>query len=288
MPVKFTNNKQVVRDLQCEAIRKECASRLGYLNYFGLTSPDMKDAKDWNPLFSSFQVVERGEEGLEWRDQHDLLLSAAISGLSTKLSLLRGEMDQIAIDGYDVHGNAVNYPFDVVSLDYSGGLFYQAEAGLPRLKSIEEIIDRQSDFANKWLLFISLRVVGQSSGEVLKTLQNVRTELLRYGTDADKLHQALLNANLEEARLKVYVPFFINQIACRNRFRTSTLKTIMYTGNRGARMMNFRFALSPDPGTVAPRFPQERLVQVINSPILDIKKGKIAETTLGIPRLKKP
>jgi hypothetical protein len=288
MPLKFTRNKQVVRDLQCDLIRRAFEQRLGHLKYFGLSSPDMKDVRDWAPLFAEFHVVERGQEGKEWLDQHDLLVTAALTGLSGKTRLLRGDIDTIALVGKDTCGVPVAYPFDVISLDYSGGLFYRTAGEIPRLKAIERVIEEQGKRQREWLLFVSLRLDQPFNGEVKRTLENIRTELRRYGANADVVVQAILVHPREQIRLKVYVPYFVNQVASGARLRSQTEKPVMYMGNNRAPMMNFMFRLRPDARTVAPRFPQERLSQIINSPLREIKSGKINEVTLGLPKLLAP
>ena len=267
MPLKFTRNKQVVRDLQFDLIRRVFEQRLGHLKYFGLSSPDMKTFRDWAPLFAEFHVVERGQEGKEWLDQHDLLVTAALTNLSGKTKLLRGDIDTIALVGKDACGVPVAYPFDVISLDYSGGLFYRTGGEIPRLKAIERLIEEQGKRQREWLLFISLRLDQPFNGEVKRTLENIRTELRRYGANADVVVQAILDHEREQIRLKVYVPYFVNQVACRARLRCQTEKPVTYAGNNRAPMMNFMFHLRPDPRTVAPRFPQEHLARIVNMPL---------------------
>ncbi len=285
MVVKFTRNKQVVRDLQCELIRKRLGERLGYLRYFGLSSPAMKDVRDWAPLFSGFQLVERGAEGEEWHDQHELLVNAALSGLAKKVRLLRGDIDVIICDGQDSYGVPMEYPVDVASLDYSGGLLYRDDGEIPRLRAIEKLIEDQARFRVGWLLFISMRLDPPLNGEVKYTLANIRTELNRWGASADDVIKAALDHPRDEIRFKIYLPYFVNRVSAPERFRCHTEKPMFYEGNRGARMMNFQFYLQPDPRTVAPRFPQERLVQILNAPLIEIKGGKICQTTLGLPKL---
>ena len=289
MAVKFTQNKQVVRDLQYEQIKEHLGRRVGHLRYFGLSSPGMKDVLDWQPLFSEFYVVERGEENSEWRDQHELLLTASLAGISRKVVLLRGDIDAIVIEGQDRFGARVNYPFDVVSLDYSGGLFYRNRGGdMPRLRAIEHVVTEQAALDREWLFFVSVRLDRPHDGEVRRTLENIRTELNRYGASADDLVDRLLRHEREEVRYKIYVPYFVNQVAAKCRLRCETAKTIIYCGNRGVAMMNFQFVIQRDERTLAPRFPQERLVQIINSPFREIKEGKVRQATLGLPKLLPP
>jgi len=289
MAVKFSRNKQVVRDLQCESIRKHLRSRLGYLRYFGLSSPGMKDVRDWTSLFSEFHVVERGRQGIEHEEQHELLVTAALHGLSRKVILLRGDIDEAILSGKDCFDNRVAYPFDVVSLDYSGGILYRDKHNrIPRLQAVERLIGEQASHASAWLLFLSLRLDEPLDGEVKRALEHIRTELRRYGSNADKVIGAVLNHDRDEVRLKIYIPYFVNQVAAKHRSRCQTDKTIIYEGNRSAKMMNFRFWLRPETHAVAPRFPQERLVQIINSPFLEIRAGRVRQCRLHLPKLRIP
>ncbi len=287
MVVQFSENKQAVRDLQAQEIAQRFEAQFGHLRYLGLSSPGMKDVRDWAAFFSRFDVVERGQEGAEWKDQHELLLTAARCGLSAKVKLLRGDIDNIIRAGGDLYGTSLEYPYDVVTLDYSGGLLYRNSCGeIRRLIAIEQLIAAQGAASARWLLFISVRVDDPLNGEVKRTLQNIRTELNRYGAEADAFMDAVNDHERDEVRYKIYVPYFVNQVAARVHSRCVTAKTIIYEGNNGAQMMNFRFYIRPDERTTAPRWPQERLVQIMNSPFVEIREGEVAEVTLGLPKLR--
>ncbi|GAI39499.1 unnamed protein product, partial [marine sediment metagenome] len=264
---RFTKNKQVVRDLQSQAIQKYLKNRLGALRYFGLPSDEMKDIIDWRPFFSEFVSVERGIEPDAWERQHILMLSAFKRDVLSKVTLLRGDIDRIILDGKDVHGNVPNYPFDVVTLDYSGGLLYRDQKGKQyRLDAIRELIRRQAQHNINYLLFISSNLDHCKDAEVQGTIQNLKTELLRYGTNAKEVIDAYMNHQCDEARLKIYISYFINQVAAGTNYNCETEHAVFYLGNQDTRMMNFRFWLKYDPRTTAPRYPRESLAQMINSP----------------------
>ena len=114
---RFTRNKQVVRDIQCELIGKRFKTRVGTLRYFGLSSDEMEDVELWDPLFKEFVTVERGDKSSPWRAQHDLIVRAFQIGVLPKTTLLRGDIDRIVLNGRDDDNNVLVYPFDVVSLD---------------------------------------------------------------------------------------------------------------------------------------------------------------------------
>jgi hypothetical protein len=286
---RFTKNKQEVRDLQRQVIQKYLKDRLGAIRYFGLPSDEMKDIIDWRPFFSEFAAVERGIGPDTWERQHLLMLSAFKADVLLKLTLLRGDIDRIILDGKDDRGNIPNYPFDVVTLDYSGGLLYRDQQGKQyRLDAVRELVHQQAHHKANYLLFISTNLDHCKDLEIRRTLNNIKTELLRYGTNAEDVIGAYMNHEYDEARLKIYVSHFVNQVAAGVNYNCETEHTIFYLGNQDTRMMNFRFWLQHDPRTTAPRFPRESLVQIINSPMIEVKDGKQILTSLGLPKLRRP
>lgn len=288
-PSRFTKNKQVVRDLQCQNIVQHFNDRLGNLRYFGLCSPEMKDVLDWAPLFASITAVERGVSGEEYRDQHQLLLTAARERILGKLTLLRGDIDAVLLSGQDDFGKPIAFPYDVISLDYSGGLFYKEnKEEFKRLKAIQASIERQAACNFPCLLFISCNLDAIDEGEVKHTIENIRTELDRYGWNGQELCNAYLVHRNPVARLRLYVPYFVNQVAAKAHLACESERTISYCGNQGVEILNFRFYLKPDTRTMAPRFPQERLSQIINAPLIRIENGRQLDETLNLPKLRVP
>lgn len=286
---RFTKNKQEVRDLQRQVIQKYLKDRLGAIRYFGLPSDEMRDIIDWRPFFSEFVAVERGIEPDTWERQHLLMLSAFKADVLLQLTLLRGDIDRIILDAKDDRGNVPNYPFDVVTLDYSGGLLYRDQQGKQyRLDAVRELVHQQAQHKANYLLFISTNLDQCKDPEIQRTLNNVKTELLRYGTNAEDVIGAYMNHEYDEARLKVYVSYFVNQVAAGVNYNCETEHTIFYLGNQDTRMMNFRFWLKHDPRTTAPRFPRESLAQIINNPMIEVKDGKQTLTSLGLPKLSRP
>ena len=285
---RFTSNKQAVRDLQAQMIQKYLKDRLGNIRYFGLPSDEMKDIIYWGSLFSEFIAVERGDAPRYWERQHLLTLNAFRNNILSKLLLMRGDVDNVILKGEDDYGNSLSYPFDVIALDYSGGLLYRNEEGKQyRLAAIRCLIEAQANHRLDYLLFISTNLDNCKDSEIQKTLQNIRTELLRYGVNGQEVIDAYLCHPNDEVRLKIYVPYFVNQIAAGVNYSCETEDVIFYLGNQDTRMMNFRFWLKHDPRTTAPRFPRERIAQIINSPMIEIGEGSCCNTTLGLPKLRK-
>lgn len=283
---RFTPNKAVVRRLQRETIEECHAHSLGSLRYFGLPSTALADAIEWKDLFKHFVAVERGETGTEWEMQHDLELTAFRAGLFGRVSLLRGEIDAIIHKKRDTFGNRLRFPFDVVSLDYSGGLFYKDRRGtFTRLRAIEETIQGQAKTKTNFVLLISCNLDAVDQGEVRKTLETIRTELVRYGIASDAVLAAYLKSQREECRLKLYLPFFVNTQASKYHYNCETKSVVVYEGNLNTSMMAFRFCLSFDARTESLRPPRERFNQIFNKPMLQIVGGNASETMLDMPKL---
>ncbi|MFY9622579.1 MAG: hypothetical protein WAQ99_22370 [Pyrinomonadaceae bacterium] len=288
-PQRFTSNKQVVRDLQCDAIQKYLRPRLGRLSYFGLPSSSLEDVLQWSPLLERITAVERGEEGSEWVRQNELLVNAFRLGISQKLTLLRGDIDQILIKGTDPYGKHPEWPYDIVSLDYSGGLFYNDEVGKPiRLEAIEHVFKNQAKAkATDFVFLLSFNLHKIDHREISQTFAVIQRELQRFGQTADHVIDAYLKHPKEQARLKIYVMYLVDHLAIQENYETeSDLAAIFYKGNQNTEMMAFRFYLKKSTRTFAPRPPKERMNQVINRRMIEIVSGKQALTNLGLPLLK--
>jgi hypothetical protein len=285
-PQKFTKNKEVVRSLQRQCIEKHLKAKLGDLRYFGLPASTLEDARTWSDIFGEFTAVERGEPAREWELQHELELQAFKTNLFDKLRLLRGDIDDVIRKGRDQFRNRPRFPFDVVSLDYGGGLFYRDSKGdYPRLNALAALIQRQARAQYDFVLLVSCNLDQVDRGEVLRTIDNLRTELVRYGSAAEAVLEAYRNHPSEEPRLKLYLPYFVNLEGAKNHYNCETEEVIFYRGNSGVGMMAFRFYLVFDKRTVSLRQPKERLSQIINQPMIEICQGLANRTNHGLPNL---
>lgn len=284
---RFTKNKQLVRDVQRDLIERVFNDRLGSLRYFGLSSPEMKDVLDWIDYLGLVVAVERGVKGVEYKDQHRLRLTATRHNIQNRLRLLCGDIDWIIRTGYDSFRNPVPYPFDIITLDYSGGLFYRDEIGtLYRLEGIRRVLRAQAETGTHFILFISTNCHAIDSGEVRNAIENLRTELNRRRWNADEVCDAYLQHSDDAVRLKLYVPLFVGQAASSTGYSATTEPPLIYQGNKRLKMLNFGFILRPDRRTAMQRFPQERLTQLLGTPAVVITRGKMLKTMLGLPKLK--
>jgi hypothetical protein len=281
----FTINKQKVRELNLLLIKKYFEKRKEQLRYFGLPGEGMRDILLWKDFFAFFCAVERGKPGEEFLLQHNLRLSAFKYGISDKLHLLRGELDNILLKGYDDYNNSVEYPFDVIALDYCGGIIYKNSTGeSARTGSIGELVRNQALHDKNFLLFLTCNLDSDDQGEIRKVFLDVQRELSKLGVNADPSIQAYLAHPKKEARLKIYVPYLIRTLSL-STYRCETFKPVCYLGNKETHMMNFSFWMERSSKYAAGRPNRQSLVQLLNLPAFECIEGNLSLVDFGIPKI---
>ncbi len=284
----FTANKQKVRQADQRLIDRYLGRRRGMLRYLGLPASTIVDILQWQAYFCHYSAVERGRPGEEFRYQHDLMLAAMQHGLASKLELLRGDMDEILLTGHDSFGNPVLYPFDVVSLDYSGGLIYKNGSGrTKRVDSIEALLREQSARNQDFLLLLSCNLHSSDDGEIRRVITDVGAELAGLGIDAAAAVQACLHNEADEARLKVYVLYLIGSLSGRW-YRCQYFKPIYYAGNHNTRMMHFSAWLRRTARYAAGRPARHPLLGALRLTAFHCVDGQLHETDFGVPEVVTP
>lgn len=279
----FTINKQKVREMNLILIQRFFEDRKGKLRYLGLPSTSMEDVLQWKEFFDHITAVERGRTGEEYCFQHDLMLTAMQNNISNKVCLLRGDMDDILLQGKDNFNITLQYPFDVVSLDYSGGIIYKDESGrAKRTASIQRMIWEQSERNQDFLFYISCNLDNEDQGEIRSLIEDIERSLSKIGVNVRKTISSYLNHKLDEVRLKIFVPFMIGNLASQW-YQCENFKPIYYRGNRETRMMNFSTWLQRTKEYAAGRPNRQTIIKILNLPAFQILNGEIQETNFGIP-----
>jgi hypothetical protein len=233
----------------------------GPLTYFGLPGPAVHDLLDWRDLLGKRTGVERlrkGKAQIEDRERHRRLLRNVLAnGLSEGFQLLRGEIEDVILDGSDVDGTTpsesdnapairMRFRYGLVNLDFVGGVGHPDKYGQSkRTRAIKELFRRQEGTSFVLLLTVNVR-------------DTIEPELARYLGEAqtrvhDDLRPALVwSAEHEKGRqsymLKAAVPLFIHHTAEEHMFRCRAYPPISYDGTGRTHLVHFVFELDHTAG----------------------------------------
>lgn len=141
-------NKDFIRSsYDRELIKDWYASKRHLLKYLGLPAWQMLDILSWQEFLSRFTAIEREEN-----EQHLMFLKANVTDIEHRLHSLYGEFDNILLTGRDRYGNTPEWPYDLVNLDYFGGLIYP---NLSRPKALRKLVLNQATYETSFLLIVT-------------------------------------------------------------------------------------------------------------------------------------
>ncbi len=282
-PLAFTSNpnKDFLRSNYDRALIKRWAdSHGGPLHYLGLPGPEMLDVVEWQDFVGGFSTIERLEN-----EQHLLFLRANVSDLEHRLYSLYGDFDEILITGRDKYGHTPRWPYDLVNLDFFGGLLYN---DLKRPQALTKLIENQKNYQRSFLLIISYHLRDADlSGEKLSFIKDLCRKLTRdFGKRADieEFERWYASGTTPDAaRQSVYVNTFLHETGEASNFRVLTRPAIVYTGTGSASMIHFVTDFEFQKGAHRPVSDQS-IVDVVNLGYLELKTGSMREP-VRIPRI---
>lgn len=249
----FTESKKKVRELNYKAML-DCLNieipKTEY-SYFGLPSAEMEDLFTWKDLLRSIVAVERGTSGTEWKWQHELAKNAIIWGIPG-FCLLRGDIDDVILNGCDAAGQHVNWPFDIINLDYTGGIIYKKKAELSkRVEALKKLIENQGRANHSFFLSLTVNDRHVDSGEIADVLDEIFAEIKVKDSSVSQVRADIKNAQDRRREAFIYTCYVILGVS-RLWFKTRIFKPIFYIGRGDYRMLNMSFCFKHIPGRSAP------------------------------------
>lgn len=261
MPFADTDNKSTIRRAWDKALldywrRKHKRDKL---TYFGLPGPDIRDLLDWKDVLDRCRTgVEalgrtRQEQLKAQDDMGRLNTNLFMAGLSSGFQLLRGDLEDVVLDGLDQDGkrpqinderpaHAARFGYDLVNLDFDGGIGYRDSNGAAkRVAAIKKLFERQE--GHDFVLLLTINVRDTLGNEIEDYLRGLRA-LERGPMWRETLDWYLERANGErEYKLKATIPSFIHAIAETRVFQCTARPPISYEGHERAHMIHFAFEL---------------------------------------------
>jgi len=277
LPFVSTPNKDLIRkDFDRYIVEDQYMKKGEPLTYFGLPGPEMLDILEWAKYLRLVIAVERDPYA-----RHFMRSKAFSKGFNpASFQILFGDIDDVILKGEDLERiKPKESAFDVINLDYEGGLMYKDLAGTSkRVKAIKKLFDLQQADKRDFVLLLTVNTRNRDWGEFDKTLEEVQDELEEYGVEnISKVIEWYKTAGYAY-KIKVYLPVHLGIWARTSSFFCSDIRTVMYLGSSNRRMVHFACAFvygKPKLGL--------SLVKILYMPMYEAEKGKIQEAEMQPP-----
>ena len=283
MATAFKSNprKDFLRAGHDKAIVKEWFSRTGRpLEYLGLPGPDMLDVVEWQEFLGRFTAIERDED-----EQHLLFLRANVRDVEHRLYSLYGEFDEIIRTGRDKYNRAPRWPYDLVNLDYYGGLVYQT---LSRPLALQKLITNQDEYKRSFLVIITQHLRDADlKGEKLSFFDELERRLIRdvgkRVTVTDAMNSFKASATPDTARQVAYVNVLLRDFGEAAHFQVACRPAVVYSGTGGARMLHFVTDLIHNDRAYR-AVSEQSLIDVVNLGYRELRSGQFVDMT-SVPKI---
>lgn len=270
---KSTVNKDFVRTVDYGFIKEEFEFHGRKLRYFGLPSEGLYDVVSWNEFLGEFVAVEAGSKS-DPSSRQTLLVSKALQlGYHNRLTLLRGEINDIILNDSDEVGIPVPYPFELVNLDYGGSILYPDRL---RIDALEVLINRQrpTDF----LLLITSNIREYDQNELIATQNRIHKEVLQFRPDLDsqiRRYLQLVNEKQSLRRQVLHVHFLVKCLAEQNRYEIKCFPAMLYEGSRKTVLIHYVFRLRYQKTASTRVTSDQSLLDILQQSIYEVMDDKL-------------
>jgi hypothetical protein len=244
------------------------------LKYIGLPGPELLDILTWREYLKSCTAFEISDAIAE-----EMELNVVRNRIEGIVEIVRGNIDDwiSRMDAVDL-----SWPYQVINLDYVGGLVNQRDDGTSRrIETLRSVFQRQRGAA--FVLFLTLNPRDDDQGELDDFIDQLELDLATYGfsglESAMEEHRNLGHAGL----LKIYVP----QVAsnCAAHHNLEFLPPVLYTGTKT--MIHFAVTCTPYTEMSAGRHVDStEKIELINLPLLTLHSADgLRKVDIGTIRL---
>lgn len=282
---KTTPNKDIVRKYDKKKIEDLFQKKGKKLKYIGLPSPELNDILEWKEFLDTFVAIERGEQFDRITAPHNLLLKATILKLRHKLTLIRGELDDVLMAGKRYREINIDYPFDLAFFDFFGGILNK---GFNRVNSFKNFFKYQ--IPNDFLLLMTFNLKYAEETEELAVIEKIEKELkgfMRNDDEKERLRVVInwykSKENFEQYRQKIFVPYFLRNAEFSG-YDVFSEKPVFYLGYNNSPMIHFISWFRYDGSHTTRAISNQSLLEVVDLDLDIVKDGSIAKCDMQAPK----
>lgn len=232
------------------------------LAYLGLPGEQLLDVLSWRPFIGRLTAIQIAETPADAAIADNIVRNSMFHRLERGFELIRSDIDFLL--GTDEGRQRLAWPYQIINLDYSGGLVNLTDARTSRrLDALRGIFDRQAGVC--FLLLLTLNMRDRDRGELSQLIDAEEEEMasldLEGVGECFTAHRSLGHAG----DLKIYVPIFLASVA--NRHSLAFHPPILYKGTRT--MIHFVIRCSPFVDAAAGRIFRTRdRLPLVNLPLM--------------------
>lgn len=238
------------KSIDAQAIRGRFEDSYDEVVYFGLPGPAMLDVKEWKDDLDFVIAVENKQEMIGMME-----VTATSLGLGDSVQVLLGDIETVLLNWEDENGEMPSKDFfHVVNLDFEGGFigFSDIKRNDRRTDAIRELFRHQKDQGESFILFLTVGFREKRHQEYDQKLHHIGEELASLGLNATETIKWYLSHSTRY-KLKVYIPYLIDEIGRVNRYRLEKYLCFYYKGAGNVPMMHFIFDMQYLEGSISPR-----------------------------------
>ena len=272
--IAVANEKiELIRAMDYGFIEKECIHHERKLRYFGLPSEGLFDIIAWNDFISDIVAVERGSK-LEPYIKQSLIISKALRlGFNNRLTLLRGDINDIIINDKDEVGTRVPYKFELINLDYGGSILYPDRE---RVTALEILVNRQRP--RDFLLLITSNIREFDSDELVETQKRIQQYLTQIRRDLDEnliKYFEWINNNNSLLRQIIHLHFLVKNLAEQNRYEIDCYPALYYEGSKYTKLIHYIFKLRYQEQASTRVTSEQSMIHILNQKAKKLVEGKL-------------
>ena len=241
----------------------------------------MLDVKQWRDYLDYVIAVENDPDAVGL-----MILTAGEIGIGGITQILQGDVESVLIDWQDENGDPpAKKSFDIVNLDFLGGFIgFGGISDDRRVNAFRELFRRQAMMKNSFILFLTVGFRESKGQEYDYKLHHIEKELRELGIDAEETLGWYLSHPTKH-KIKVYIPFLIDEIAIANRFHLKKHMCFYYKGSGDVPMMHFAFDFEYSSEYISPQ--RLSLVSVLDCPLFMAYPHGVEPCTSRPPQVRK-